>query len=41
MKKIIVGTIGRHLKNYAIIRHGQHGFTKGKSYLNHFDVLLW
>jgi len=24
----------RHLKNNAIIRHGQHGFTKGKSCLN-------
>ena len=31
--KIILGTIERHLKNNAIIRHSQHGFTKGKSCL--------
>ena len=33
MEKIILGAIGRHLKNNAIIRHSQHGFTKGKSCL--------
>ncbi|GAB0208399.1 mitochondrial enolase superfamily member 1 [Grus japonensis] len=33
MEKIILGTIERHLKNNAIIRHSQHGFTKGKSCL--------
>uniref|UniRef100_A0A8C3PH51 Receptor-type tyrosine-protein phosphatase eta n=1 Tax=Calidris pygmaea TaxID=425635 RepID=A0A8C3PH51_9CHAR len=32
-EKIILGTIERHLKNNVIIRHGQHGFTKGKSCL--------
>ena len=29
MEKIILDTIERHLKNNAIIRHSQHGFTKG------------
>ncbi|KAK4824957.1 hypothetical protein QYF61_021645 [Mycteria americana] len=33
MEKIILGTVERHLKNNAIIRHRQHGFTKGKSCL--------
>ncbi|KAK4831715.1 LOW QUALITY PROTEIN: hypothetical protein QYF61_018767 [Mycteria americana] len=33
MEKIILGTTERHLKNNAIIRHSQHGFTKGKSRL--------
>ncbi|KAK4810585.1 hypothetical protein QYF61_007322 [Mycteria americana] len=33
MEKIILGTTERHLKNNAIIRHSQHGFTKGKSCL--------
>ncbi|KAK4810486.1 hypothetical protein QYF61_004266 [Mycteria americana] len=33
MEKIILGAIERHLKDNAIIRHGQHGFTKGKSCL--------
>ncbi|GAB0210316.1 mitochondrial enolase superfamily member 1 [Grus japonensis] len=33
MEKIILGAIERHLKNNAIIRHSQHGFTKGKSCL--------
>ncbi|KAK4822655.1 hypothetical protein QYF61_018607 [Mycteria americana] len=33
MEKIILGTIERHLKNNAIVRHSQHGFTKGKSCL--------
>lgn len=28
--KIILGTAKRHLKNDAVIRHCQHGFTKGK-----------
>ncbi|KAK4825967.1 hypothetical protein QYF61_003536 [Mycteria americana] len=32
-EKIIQGTIERHLKNNAVIRHSQHGFTKGKSCL--------
>jgi len=31
MEKILLGATGRHLKNNAIIRHSQHGFTKGKS----------
>ncbi|GAB0207248.1 mitochondrial enolase superfamily member 1 [Grus japonensis] len=31
--EIILGTVERHLKNNAIIRHSQHGFTKGKSCL--------
>ena len=31
--EIILGTIERHLKNNAVIRHSQHGFTKGKSCL--------
>ncbi|GAB0207914.1 mitochondrial enolase superfamily member 1 [Grus japonensis] len=31
--KIILSTIERHLKNNAIIRHSEHGFTKGKSCL--------
>ncbi|KAJ7414316.1 hypothetical protein BTVI_41375 [Pitangus sulphuratus] len=30
MEKIIQGTIERHFKNNAIIRHSQHGFTKAK-----------
>ncbi|GAB0182338.1 mitochondrial enolase superfamily member 1 [Grus japonensis] len=30
MEKIILGATERHLKNNAIIRHSQHGFTKGK-----------
>ncbi|GAB0209633.1 mitochondrial enolase superfamily member 1 [Grus japonensis] len=30
MEKIVLGAIERHLKNNAIIRHSQHGFTKGK-----------
>ena len=33
MEKIILGTVERRLKNNAIIRHSQHGFTKGKSCL--------
>ncbi|KAK4824398.1 hypothetical protein QYF61_014058 [Mycteria americana] len=33
VENIILGTIERHLKNNAIIRHSQHGFTKGKSCL--------
>jgi len=33
MEKIVLGTTERHLKNNSIIRHSQHGFTKGKSYL--------
>jgi len=33
MEKIILGTIERHFENNAIIRHSQHGFTKGKSCL--------
>jgi len=32
-EQIILGTIERHLKNSATIRHRQHGFTKGKSCL--------
>ncbi|KAK4818651.1 hypothetical protein QYF61_016700 [Mycteria americana] len=34
MEKIILGTIERHLKNSALMRHSQHGFTKGKSCLS-------
>jgi len=30
MENVILGTIERHLKNNAIIRHSRHGFTKGK-----------
>lgn len=30
-EKIILGNTERHLKNNAIIRHSQYGFTKGKS----------
>ncbi|KAK4822413.1 hypothetical protein QYF61_015160 [Mycteria americana] len=33
MEKITLSTIERHLKNNAIIRHSQHGFSKGKSCL--------
>ncbi|PKU28555.1 rna-directed dna polymerase from mobile element jockey-like [Limosa lapponica baueri] len=33
MGKIILGTIERHLKDNAIIRHSQYRFTKGKSCL--------
>ena len=33
MEKIIPSTIEGHLKNNAIIRPSQHGFTKGKSCL--------
>jgi len=33
MAKIILGTVQRHLKNNAIIRHNQRGFVKGKSCL--------
>ncbi|KAK4811167.1 hypothetical protein QYF61_019798 [Mycteria americana] len=33
MEKIMLGPIERHLKNNAIIRHSQHGITKGKSCL--------
>jgi len=33
MEMIILGTTERHLKSNAIIRHSQHGFTKGKSCL--------
>jgi len=33
MEKNILGTVESHLKNNAITRHRQHGFTKGKSYL--------
>ena len=33
MEKIILSTIERILKNNEIIRHSQHGFTKGKSCL--------
>ncbi|KAK4811079.1 hypothetical protein QYF61_016365 [Mycteria americana] len=32
-RKIMLGAIERHLKENAIIRHSQHGFTKGKSSL--------
>ena len=35
-KIIIPGTIERHLKKNAIIRHSHHEFTKGKSCLTHF-----
>ncbi|KAK4807474.1 hypothetical protein QYF61_008242 [Mycteria americana] len=31
--EIILGAIERHLKSNAIIRHSQHGFTKGKARL--------
>ncbi|KAK4807228.1 hypothetical protein QYF61_024348 [Mycteria americana] len=34
MEKIILGATERHLKNNAILRHSQHGFTKGKSCLS-------
>ncbi|KAK4806138.1 hypothetical protein QYF61_001061 [Mycteria americana] len=34
MEKIILGTVERHLKDNAIIRHSQHGFPKGKSCLS-------
>ncbi|KAK4818855.1 hypothetical protein QYF61_020074 [Mycteria americana] len=34
VEKIILGTIERHLKNNALMRHSQHGFTKGKSCLS-------
>jgi len=34
MEKIILGTVERRLKNNAIIRHSQCGFTKGKSCLS-------
>ena len=33
MEKIILGAIEKHLKDSAIIRHGQHGLTKGKASL--------
>ncbi|KAK4811153.1 hypothetical protein QYF61_019784 [Mycteria americana] len=33
MGKIMLGAIERHLKDNAIIRHSQHGITKGKSCL--------
>jgi len=29
----MLSTIERHLKSNAIIRHSQHAFTKGKSWL--------
>ena len=32
-EKTILGATERHLKNNTIIRHSQHGFTKGKSCL--------
>lgn len=32
----MLGSIERHLKNKAIIRHSQHGFTNGKSGLSNF-----
>ncbi|KAK4823990.1 hypothetical protein QYF61_009115 [Mycteria americana] len=34
-EKIILGTIERHSKNNAIMRHSQHGFTKGQSCLTY------
>lgn len=33
IEKIILDTTERYLKDDAIIRHSQHGFTKGKSHL--------
>jgi len=33
MEKIILGTVERQVKNNAITRQSQHGFTKGKSCL--------
>lgn len=33
MEKITLGTVERHLKNNAVIRYSEHGFTKGKSCL--------
>ena len=33
MEKIILGAVERHLKDNAIIRQNQPGFTKGKSFL--------
>ncbi|KAK4810513.1 hypothetical protein QYF61_004293 [Mycteria americana] len=33
MEKIILGAIERHLKDNAVIRHSQHGCTKGRSCL--------
>jgi len=34
-EKIQLSTTERHLKNDAVIRHSQHGFTKEKSCLTH------
>ncbi|KAK4827795.1 hypothetical protein QYF61_021748 [Mycteria americana] len=39
MEKIILGAIERHLKDNAIIRHGQHEFMKGKSCLTNLISL--
>jgi len=33
MEKIILGTVERHLKHNAMIKHSQQGFTKRKSLL--------
>ncbi len=32
-EKVILGATERHLKDSAVVRHSQHGFTKGKSCL--------
>lgn len=39
MEKIILGSIERDLKNNAVIRYSEHGFTKGKSCLSYLVSL--
>ena len=34
VEKTMLVSIGRHLKNSAVIRHSHYGFTKGRSCLN-------